>query len=499
MTTQSTYALLCAELKRLDKLESIGGVLGWDEQVNLPPGSADLRAEQNAVYSELVHREWTRPQLGEWIASLRERSGELDEGARRVVEEAGRKYDERTKLPPEFVARKAAASSRAYQAWVAARGASDYASYEPHLREQIELALEQAAHLGREADPYNYWIDQFDPGMTQAAVEALFTPLREELVPLVRQIVESPVKPDESLLRGFPVDAQEVFLREVITRLGFDFKRGRLDRAVHPFCGGHPLDVRLTTRFHVDNPLDSLFSSVHETGHGLYEQGLPPEHVGTALGEAAGMAAHESQSRIWENQVARSRAFWRYWEPRYRELFADRLDGVESDALYLAVNAVAISPIRVDSDEVTYNLHIMLRFELEKRLMDRSLDTRDLPGAWNELSAQIVGHRPRNDREGCLQDVHWSGGAFGYFPSYTLGNLLAAQLWETVNKQIPDLQERFAEGDYRPLLDWLRQNVHALGKRYKTDALARRVTGTGLSIHPLLRYLREHYLPLYTA
>ena len=499
MSSSNTYTRLVDELKRLDRLGSVGAILGWDEQVNLPPASAGLRAEQNAVFAELYNREASNPRLGGLIDELKDSIADLDESRRRVVEEAARDYDENTKLPADYVKRSAAAASHAYQAWVQARKESDFKKFEPHLREQLSLARERAGYLGREADPYDYWIDHFDPGMNEATIDSLFKPLREQLVPLVREIVDSPVKADTSILRGFPEDAQETFLREVIAAIGFDLHRGRVDRAVHPFCGGHPQDVRLTPRYSLDDPLDSLSGAIHEAGHGLYEQGLPAEHVGTALGHAAGMAAHESQSRIWENQVARSRPFWRYWEPRYRALFPTQLASVSSDALYLAINRVEISAIRVDSDEVTYNLHIMLRFELEKQLMSGALDPRDLPGAWNELSARIVGYTPRNDAEGCLQDVHWSGGAFGYFPSYTLGNLLAAQLWETVNRQIPDLESHFERGDFRPLLDWLRQNVHALGKRYKTNVLAKRITGAELSPEPLINYLRQHYLPLYTA
>jgi carboxypeptidase Taq len=314
----------------------------------------------------------------------------------------------------------------------------------------------------------------------------------------VQAITSSPRQPDTSFLRGFPVADQEAFLREVVAALGFDRARGRIDVAVHPFCGGHPDDCRITTRYKVDDPLDSLSGAMHETGHALYEQGLPAVWRDTPLGHAAGMAAHESQSRLWENQVGRSRAFWQYWEPRYRARFPQQLRDVDSEALYRALNRVALTPIRVDADEVTYNLHIMLRFELERRLFSGDLAPADLPAAWNSLSAEILGFTPPSNRVGCLQDVHWSGGAFGYFPSYCLGNLFAAQLWYAVRDALPDLDKHIAAGDNAPLLAWLRANIHCHGRRYTSRELVRVVTGAELSPAPLVRYLRERYLPLYS-
>jgi carboxypeptidase Taq len=335
--------------------------------------------------------------------------------------------------------------------------------------------------------------------MDCATIERLFSLLQPELQAILQKILACPDQPDTSIFRGFPVAEQEAFLREVVTAMGFDFQHGRIDTAVHPFCGGHPRDTRMTTRFDEDNPLDSLTSAMHETGHALYEQGLPDAYAGTALGESVGMAVHESQSRLWENQIGRSRQFWKYWEPRYRRAFPAQLEKVSSAELYRAINKVGLTPIRVDSDEVTYSLHIMIRFELEKRLFDGSLSTKDLPEAWNEASTRILGYTPKNNREGCLQDVHWSGGTFGYFPSYCLGNMLAAQLWYTLRKDLPDLDEQVEGAEFKPLLRWLRQNVHSRGRRFYTLEFTREVTGRELSPEFLVRYLKERYLPLYTA
>jgi carboxypeptidase Taq len=283
----------------------------------------------------------------------------------------------------------------------------------------------------------------------------------------------------------------------VTEKIGFDYTRGRIDVSLHPFCSGTGADIRMTTRFDADHPLDSLFSSIHETGHGLYEQGLAADQHHTALGQAAGMGAHESQSRLWENQVARSRGFWKFFEPKFRAAFPAQLAPVTSEELYRAINAVAPTLIRVDADEVTYNLHVILRFELEKKLFSGALAVRDLPAAWNAASRDLLGLAPSHDREGVLQDVHWSDGAFGYFPSYCLGNMIAAQLWYRALSLRPQLEEDFARGDFTWLLGWLRATIHAAGKRHDTLALIRHATGAELSPQWLLRYLRERYGALY--
>lgn len=497
MQPESAYSELLTSLKRLDRLGSIGGLLSWDDSVNLPPKSADLRGEQQALFAAIYHREASDPRLGELLATLEAEGDQLSPDQAAVVRDARRDYDRLTRIPVEFASRKAAAETAAHHAWVEARRNDDYSQFQPFLEEQLRFAEEEAAFL-EAPHAYDYWVDQFDPGMDSTTIETLFAQLLPELKTIVETILGSPHQPDASIFRGFPIPEQKAFLEEVVASLGFNFERGRIDTAVHPFCSGHILDTRMTTRFDVDNPLDSLTSSIHETGHALYQQGLPDAFSGTALGTAVGMAVHESQSRIWENQVGRSRAFWRYWEPRYRQAFPQQLAAIPSEDFYRALNRVAITPIRVDADEVTYNLHIMLRFELEKGLFAGSISSRDLPEAWNEASARIVGYRPQTNREGCLQDIHWSGGMFGYFPSYCLGNLLAAQLWYRVQEDLPDLEADFAKGDFLPFLEWMRRHVHCKGRRQFTLAFTKETTGTELSSAFLVRYLKERYLPLYT-
>ena len=501
MTTDPAFAELTTLLKRTHALGTVAELLGWDEQVNLPPGGAEQRAAQHAAVAEVHHAAASAGRIGALLGALEAGAGGLTPDERLVVAHARKDYDRATKLPAEFVREKAAQSSRGYHAWVRAKAADDFASFVPVLEKNVELAKREAAYLGWSGREYDYMLDKHDPGLTAVAVDRLFGELKSELVPLVRAITASPTagraKAAETTLRGFPVEGQRAFLREVTEQIGFDYERGRIDVSLHPFCSGTGSDVRMTTRFKVDEPLDSLFASIHETGHGLYEQGLPAAQAGTALGQHAGMAVHESQSRLWENQVARSRGFWRNVEPRLRALFPTQTAGLTGEELYLAVNLVEPTLVRVEADEVTYNLHIILRFEMEKKLFSGELAVRDLPAAWRAASREIVGLEPATDRAGVLQDVHWSDGAFGYFPSYCLGNLLAAQLWYRALTLRPGLEEEFARGDFSWLLAWLRAEVHTQGRRFDALELARRVTGEELSPRAFVRYLRERYGALY--
>jgi len=495
------YSELRARLKRVYVLDGVSGQLGWDDQVNLPPGAATQRGEQVALVAELTHAESTAPELGAALAACEAAPADaLDADAQVVVKAARRDYDRATKLPADFVGEKARLCSEAYHAWASARAARDFAAYAPYLEKHLEFARREAELLGYGDRPYDLGIDKHDPGLSAAQIDKLFGELRAGLVPLVRRIDakvraahergEGPVQ-----LKGFDVTAQRELVKRVTAKLGFDYERGRLDVSLHPFCGGSGDDLRLTTRFDADNPLDALYSSIHEAGHGMYEQGLPVrEHAGTALAQAAGMAVHESQSRLWENQVARSRAFWRWLEPELRAAFPEALAGVSGDQLHAAANAVEPGGmIRVDADEVHYNLHILLRFDLEKRLFAGTLKVAELPEAWDALAEEFFGRRPAHAGEGVLQDVHWSGGAFGYFPSYTLGNMIAAQLWVAAQAALPGIEDDFTRGDFGRLLGWLRREVHAHGRREDAFALTKRVTGEELGAKALLAYLEERY------
>jgi carboxypeptidase Taq len=492
------YETLVADLKEANVIGSIGSLLGWDQQVNLPPQSHDRRGEQMAALSKLYFNAATNPRIGESLAALEAKGDSATDDEKIVRKHVRKDYDRMTKLSAEFVAEKARLDTEAFQVWTRAKPANDFAMFAPYLERQLEMSKREATMLG-EPDAYDYFIDKHDPGMTAARIAVLFDELKRDLVPLVRRIVDSPVKADTAKFTGFPTELQRKFSNEISAAVGFNFERGRLDTAVHPFCSGDAADTRMTTKFKEHLPLDSVFSSLHESGHALYEQGLPMDKLGTPLGEAVGMGVHESQSRLWENQVGRGRAFWKRFEARFRELYSPRLDGVSSDALYLAINRVGLTPIRTESDEVTYNLHIILRFEIEKELFAGTLKVADLPGAWRAKAKEMLGLDLASDTEGVLQDVHWSGGAFGYFPSYCIGNMIASQLWFTVLKSMPDIENDFEHGDFSRLLGWLRTHIHAHGKRYDTEELVKRVTGEGISPKHLIRYLNERYVPLYSS
>lgn len=492
-------AELVQNLKKAHTFEQIGSLLSWDTQVNMPAESGDARSDQEAVIATLRHQASTNPAIAKNIAAIEALGTAATDDEKALARLARKDYEQLTRLPESFVAEKAAFDTASYEAWHKARATNDFAAFAPFLEKQVAYARQKAHYLNPTGDTYDTLLDQYDPDMTQESFSKLAEELQTQLVPLVREILSSPIKADESFLKGFPVPLQAEFLKKVTTAMGFDYGRGRFDISPHPFCSGDAFDSRLTTRYHEDNPLDSLFSAIHETGHALYEQGLPREWVGTPLGTAVGMGIHESQSRLWENQVARSHAFWKYFETPFREHFAPRLNGVSSEALYLAINKVSPTLIRCDSDEVTYNLHVLLRFQMEKELISGTLPVAEVPRRWNQLSTELLGLTPPNDTQGCLQDVHWSDGSFGYFPSYCLGNMVAAQLWNKVRQDLPALDENFSEGNFAPLLGWLRQNIHAHGRRYGTQELVQKVTGEPIRPQYLVAYLKDRYLPLYTT
>ena len=494
---KAAFQSLDQKLKRAQLLGSISSLLEWDEQVNLPEGCHANRQDQSAALSAAVHEATADPEVARLLDFLESQPSTPEQAA--VLKHARRQHSRAANTPAEWVERHARLCSQAYHAWAKARASNDFATFAPYLKKHVALAKERAAHLGWADRPYDLQIDLHDPGVDAAFVEALFAELRSGLVPLAQRILDAAANAPSAkeVFTGFPIHRQKAFLAEVTAALGFDYQRGRIDVSLHPFCSGNGADVRMTTRFHENNPLDSLFSSIHEAGHGIYEQGLPLDQLHTALGQAAGMGVHESQSRLWENQVSRSQAFWRHYEPKFRATFPELLLNVTSDELYRSINSVARNPIRVDADEVTYNLHIIIRFEIEKKLFSGELQVEDLPAHWNDQYESLLGIRPRDDAEGVLQDIHWSGGAFGYFPSYCLGNMLAAQLWYAALDALPGLEDHIAQGNFSRLFDWLRQNVHQHGARYPLGELAQIATGQPLSPKALLRYLEERYLPLY--
>ena len=498
---KSAYQRLIAEVKQIALLGSCAGVLGWDERTHMPKGGAEHRAEQLALLVGMMHERATAPQIGDDLAEIEGSNGGADPHVEAAVNvrEIRRGYDRAIKLPKSLVEELARVTTLAQQVWGEARAKSDYAAFRPHLQKVLDLKRREAAALGMGATTYDALLDDYEPGETSENLNRVFSGLRGELVELVGAIAESGKKPDESILRReYPIKRQEAVGKLAAAQIGFDFDRGRLDVTTHPFCSGiGPGDTRLTTRYNPRFFSEAFFGTLHEAGHGIYDQGLSAAHYGTPMGASVSLGIHESQSRMWENFVGRSRGFWTYFFPPVQDAFPDALTGVSEGDFCAAVNAVAPSFIRVEADEATYNLHIMLRFEIEQALIDGGLKAEYVPGVWNETFENYLGLTPPNDAMGCLQDIHWSGGGIGYFPTYALGNLYAAQFFERAGEDVGDLNAQFAEGQFEPLKNWLTKKIYSQGQRHRASDLVEVVTGNPLSHEPLMRHLRAKYEPLY--
>ena len=482
-------------------LAAASAVLGWDQQVNMPPGGAEGRAYALATLSMLTHQKSVSDDMGKAIEDAKVEAAALDPDSddARLVQKAERDYLKDRKVPNEWVGEFTHVTTLGYQVWEKARAASDFSQFQPALEKIISLRRQYADFFAPYDHVYDALLDDFEPGMKTAEVKAVFDELRTEQVALVQATADSGVEIDDALIRQ-PLDekAQWNFGVEVIKAIGYDFNRGRQDKSVHPFTTGfNPGDVRITTRIDPEFLNPALFGSIHECGHAMYEQGINPAYARTPLDGGASLGFHESQSRMWENMVGRSRPFWTVFYSRLQHHFPAQFGSVDMETFFQAINKVEPSLIRVEADEATYNLHIMLRFELEMALMDGSLAVQDLPAAWNKKSEQLLGITPPNDKLGVLQDVHWSGGMVGYFPTYALGNLIAAQLWEKILADIPDLEDRLSAGKFSDLLDWLRTNVHTYGAKYKPMELLKRITGQTLTAAPYLRYLKSKFGDVY--
>lgn len=501
MPDHNSYTKLVDKLKQTALLSSCSSVLGWDEQTYMPTGGAEHRANQLSLLAGLQHDMATSAELGDLIAAAEtESTAEPETPQAAVLREARRNYDRATKLPKRLVEELSHTRTLAQHAWIEARKANDFPKFQPWL-EKINGLLREMAHVFREGDQplYDTLLDEYEPGGKSVEIQKVFSKLKTELVPLVEAIANASVKPSAEIVqRHYPEAAQAKFAQQAAAAIGFDFEKGRIDISAHPFCSGFgPGDCRLTTRYDEQFFNPAFFGVLHEAGHGMYEQGLNADDFGTAMGESTSLGIHESQSRMWENLVGRSRAFWDHMFPPARQQFPDALNSVSVDDFYRAINIVEPSMIRVEADEVTYNLHIMLRFELEQVLLSGDLPVADLPGAWNEKFEEMFSLRPKTDAEGCLQDVHWSAGLLGYFPTYALGNMYAAQFFTAAEKQLGNLHEMFARGEFAPLLTWLRENIHCKGRQYFAPRLLEVVTGEKLSHEPLVAQLKAKFEPLY--
>lgn len=481
-------------------LQAATALLSWDQQTYMPPAGAEERSEQLATLSRLIHLKSTAPEVGQLIEDLLPYAETLppDSDDARLIRKAKRAYDKQTKVPADLVAEFTQVTTLAQEAWVQARAEANFAHFRPHLEKIVELRRAYAACFAPYDHVYDPLLDDFEPGMKTAEVQAIFNALRPRQVELVRQITARPQVEDGFLFLRYSEKKQWDFGVEVITRFGYDWKAGRQDRSAHPFTTAFGLgDVRITTRIHPRNLTSGLFSTMHECGHALYHQGIGRNLRRTLLADGASMAVHESQSRMWENLVGRSRPFWQFAYPRLQALFPRQLGNVSLEAFYKAINKVKPSFIRVEADEATYNLHIMLRLELEIALAEGSLEVKDLPEAWNARMQEYLGIVPPDDRLGVLQDVHWSAGLIGYFPTYALGNLVSAQLWEVIHRDLPDLESRIARGEFADLLAWLREKIHQHGAKFEPQDLIQRVTGSPITPEPYLRYLTAKYGEIY--
>jgi carboxypeptidase Taq len=507
-TTQQAYEELIRRNKELSLLGSCGSVLDWDERTYMPRQGSAHRAEQIALIARLTHEMLTAPAIGQLLSEVEGSSVVRDtDGVPAInVREIRRTYDRAVKLPKQLVEEMARVRTRAQQVWQEARQHSRenpkgnaFGEFQPWLEKIVHLKQQEARAVGYKGSPYDALLDEYEPGATAAEITKTFAALRTDLVPLVQQIGASGKKPRREIVeREYAVDRQQIFGEAAAAAIGFDFESGRLDITTHPFCSGMgPGDTRITTRYNPRHFNDAFFGILHEAGHGIYDQGLLADSFGTPMGTAISLGIHESQSRTWENFVGRSRPFWECFFPRARQTFLGSLNDVALDDFYFAVNDVQPSFIRVEADEVTYNMHIILRFELEQALMTGDLKPADVPGTWNNAFMSSFGLTPPSDALGCLQDVHWSMGGIGYFPTYTLGNMYAAQFMEQARQDIGDLDGDFRHGEFGRIKGWLNEKIHRHGQRYRANELCQRVTGRPLSHTPLIHYLRNKFTPLY--
>jgi carboxypeptidase Taq len=483
-------------------LHRAAALLEWDEQVYMPPGGAAVHGDMVATIRKTAHQKLTSDEVGRLLEDLQSRLSDLDpdSDARRVISVTARDFHKARRVPAEFVAEQAQAVSAAQQAWIEARSRSDFAHFQPHLERIIDLKRRYVGFFPPAAHPYDILLDDFEPGVTTADVNAIFATIRPRQVALIRSVADQPQVDASFLHVEYPEAELWAFGEEVITAFGFDWSRGRQDKSVHPFATGiGPDDVRITTRVVEREPFSLLFGSTHETGHALYEQGIDRKHGRTLLGDAASLAVHESQSRLWENLVGRSLPFWEHFFPRLQQRFSSQLGNVTLEQFYRGINKVQPSLIRVESDEATYNLHIMLRVEIEVAMIAGDVRGRDLPELWNTRMQEYFGLLPDTAAKGILQDIHWSIGAMGYFATYALGNLISAQLWKAFRRATPACDELIRHGDFSALLAWLRANVHQHGRKYQPQELVERVTGSRIDPEPYLEYLETKYGEVYSV
>jgi carboxypeptidase Taq len=496
MDHASRFVELRTRLAEISDLTKTMSLLGWDQHVMMPPGGARARAGQMETVGRIRHQKFVDPELGRLLEDLRDwgEQHEYDSFEASLIRVTTRDWEKASRVPPDLSAARTRASSLGYDVWVEARRNNDFKSFLPALRENIDLCKRYVECFDAADEPYDILLDDFERDLKTAEVRRIFEYVKEHQGPLVREFGGARERNNGPFPRGL----QEQFEREVIRRFGYDERSWRLDETVHPFASGTSIDdIRLTTRYFDDN-LDGLFGTMHEFGHGLYEHQVDKALERTPLARGVSLGLHESQSRMWENLVGRSLPFWRYWFPRLQTLYPHAFEGYDAERWYAEVNGVEPSLIRVESDEVTYNFHIILRFELEQELINGTVDLEQLPEEWNSRMWDYLGIEVPDDTHGVLQDVHWSGGSFGYFSTYALGNLISAQIWERITADLPDVYDSIEQGEFVPLREWLGENIHRHGRKFTPGETLERVVGTRqIDPEPYVRYLRAKFGEIY--
>lgn len=501
MSKEEKFEKFRQELTEMTHIKSALAVLGWDQEVSMPKKGADLRAQTISNLAGILHEKFTSHEFEKLLLEIAKYSedGKLDEEEQCIFREVKREFDREKKMPVEFVKELSQICSKGQNVWAEARKKSDFAIFLPYLKKIVELKRQEAQLVGFANNPYDALLDTFEPYMTTEEIAIILEDLKKFLVPFLKRIMESDVRIDQNILKGnYPERKQLKFNTLVAKELGFDFDAGRLDVSTHPFTTTfNPLDVRITTRFKKEDLLYSLMSTIHEAGHALYEQGIQAKHFGMPLGESISLGIHESQSRIWENMVGRGKYFWRHFYPIMQKNFGEPFTSVNFDDFHRVVNHVQPSFIRTEADEVTYGLHIILRFEIEKELIDGSIEVEDLPKIWNAKFKEYFGLDVPDDAHGVLQDVHWSCGLIGYFPTYVLGNLYGAQFYEIARRDIENMEEKFSRGEFGQFREWLKKNIHVHGRMYSADKLVMNVTGEKLTSRYFIEYIERKYGELY--
>ena len=492
------YDQLVEHIQKIADLQHATAVLHWDKEVNLPAKSAEGRSRQIATLDGMAHQLFVSSKTKELLGALEAQYTQLEEKEKRNVALIHRDFERANKLDEAFVMRRSRLISEGYHAWLKARQENDFSLFAPALTELVELKKEEAEQMGYTEHPYDALLDEFEPGYRSSKLDILFTEVRRQLVDFAAAIREKEQVDDRFLHQHYADQKQWDFGLDLLRRIGYDFDYGRQDRSPHPFTiTFNSRDVRVTTIVDEGNLASMVWSCIHEGGHALYEQGLPFEQYGMPLGTAVSLGIHESQSRLWENNVGRSRTFWETHLSLAKEYFQGQLASVDLDQFFKGINKVFPSPIRIESDELHYHFHIMVRYEIEKALIEGSLTVKEIPSVWNQKYKDYLGLDIKGDNEGCLQDIHWAHGSIGYFPTYSLGSFYAAQFFAQAEKDLPNLTEQMAKGDTSKLLTWLRQNIHQYGRRYEADELCERITGEPLNFNYFMEYVRKKYKTIY--